>query len=120
METFAGQLYDQNDFNAYVRSLKEQGPKNYFIRVGEDSSETIEEEMEFFQKEVKLTKCNIGRGEDTTLLLPSDIQTLKINKCHDIISLSSISSLNNACELKSCEILKCDAIVCTSTVLHPT
>ena len=52
LETFAGQLYDQNDFNAYVRSLKEQGPKHYFIRMREDSYETIEEEMEFFQKEV--------------------------------------------------------------------
>lgn len=36
------------------------------------------------------------------LLLPGDIQTLQIIKCHDIISLSSIASLNNASELKTC------------------
>ncbi|KAM4125070.1 hypothetical protein ACB094_01G280600 [Castanea mollissima] len=76
LETFAGQLYDQNDFNAYF------------------------------------TKCNIGRGEDMMLLLPSDIQTLQIIKCHDIISLSSISSLNNASELKTCVLFDCNGIEC--------
>nr|XP_023890235.1 probable disease resistance protein At4g27220 [Quercus suber] len=112
LETFAGQLYDQNDFNAYVRCLQEQGPNNYFIRVGEVSNEAIEEEMESFQKEVHFTKCNIGRGEDTMLLLPGDIQTLQIIKCHGIISLSSISSLNNASELKTCVLSGCNGIEC--------
>lgn len=111
LETFAGQLYDQNDFNAYVRCLQEQGPNNYFIRVGE-GNEAIEEEMESFQKEVQFTKCNIGRGEDMMLLLPGDIQTLQIIKCHDIISLSSIASLNNASELKTCVLLDCNGIEC--------
>ncbi|XP_050271474.1 probable disease resistance protein At1g61300 isoform X2 [Quercus robur] len=106
-----GQLYDQNDFNAYVRCLQEQGPNNYFIRVGE-GNEAIEEEMESFQKEVQFTKCNIGRGEDMMLLLPGDIQTLQIIKCHDIISLSSISSLNNASELKTCVLSNCNGIEC--------
>ena len=85
LETFAGQLHDQNDFNAYVRCLQEQGPNNYFIRVGE-GNEAIEEEMESFQKEEQFTKCNICRGEDMMLLLPGDMQTLQIIKCHDIIS----------------------------------
>ncbi|XP_030954163.1 probable disease resistance protein At5g63020 isoform X2 [Quercus lobata] len=105
-----GQLYDQNDFNAYVRCLQEQGPNNYFIRVGE-GNEAIEEEMESLQKEVQFTKCNIGRGEDM-MLLPGDIQTLQIIKCHDIISLSSISSLNNASELKTCVLADCNGIEC--------
>ena len=111
LDTFAGQLYDQNDFNAYVRCLQEQGPNNYLIRVGE-GNEAIEEEMESFQKEVKFTKCNIGIGEDMVLLLPGDIQTLQIIECHDIISLSSISSLNNASELKTCVLSYCNGIEC--------
>ncbi|KAK7401863.1 hypothetical protein VNO78_13690 [Psophocarpus tetragonolobus] len=111
LETFAGNLYNMHHFNAYVKIMHEYGPRSYLLQLDTDKSLDKPPGCFFaevcFSKDVIISNCNIGTGE-TPLMLPSDIQRLKVERCHDITSLCDVLSLKNATSLKRCEIANCD------------
>ena len=103
LEHFEGQFYGINDFNTYVRSLEEGGPSHYALFVGEVKTGDLFGKWMVEGKTVILNNCNIS-------LLPKDIQTLRINKCHNLRSSCNASSLKYARELKSIYIWECEEI----------
>lgn len=98
-------------FNAYVKTMHEYGPRSYLLQL--DTEESLgKHPMCFFaevcfSKDVIISNCKIRTGE-TPLMLPFDIQRLKVERCHDIRSLCDVLSLKNATSLKRCEIADCD------------
>lgn len=111
LETFAGNLYNMQHFNAYVKTMHEYGPRSYLLQLDSEESPGKSPWYFFaevcFSKDVIISNCKIRTGV-TPLMLPSDIQRLKVERCHDIRSLCDILSLKNATSLKRCEIADCD------------
>lgn len=111
LETFAANLYNIHHFNAYVKTMHKYGPRSYLLQL--DTEESLgRPPWSFFaevcfSKDVIIANCKITTGE-TPLVLPLDIQRLKIERCHDIRSLCDVLSLKNATSLKRCEIADCD------------
>ena len=103
LEHFEGQFYGIDDFNTYVRSLEEGGPSHYALFVGEVKTGDLFGKWMVEGKTLILNNCNIS-------LLPKDIQTLRINKCHNLRSSCNASSLKYARELKSIYIWECEEI----------
>ncbi|XP_023919071.2 probable disease resistance protein At4g27220 [Quercus suber] len=103
LEHFEGQFYGVNDFNVYVRSLEEGGPSHYALFVGEVKTGDLFGKWMVEGNTVILNDCNIS-------LLPKDIQTLRINKCHNLRSSCNAPSLKYARELKSIYIWECEEI----------
>lgn len=101
-------LYDVNLFNGYVKSLGKRRPTSYKLMVGFPN---ICDESRY-NKVIFLKNCNINASvrEEDRLQLPEDVESLRIEECHDVKSLYEVSSLKNATELKACTILGCDGI----------
>ncbi|GLT62452.1 hypothetical protein SLA2020_350910 [Shorea laevis] len=74
LETFHGQFCQVLNFNAYSKSLQEGGPSNYLLQVGSDDPDVTPNESDMFEKRVILKGCNISRGEEDSLVLPTDIE----------------------------------------------
>ncbi|XP_060671449.1 probable disease resistance protein At4g27220 [Ziziphus jujuba] len=112
LETLKGQLYDMEDFNAYVRWRENNGgPNNYLLQVGQYflSHSSL---MKTYDRAVCLKECKISKskGGEDSLVLPTDVQFLHIRKCNDASSLCDIASLNNATQLRDCEIHICEGM----------
>ncbi|KAL2331495.1 hypothetical protein Fmac_019076 [Flemingia macrophylla] len=111
LETFAANLYNMHHFNAYVKIMHKYGLRSYLLQL--DTEESLGRPTWCFFAEVCLSKdviisnCKIRTGE-IPLMLPLDIQRLKIEKCHDIRSLCDVLSLKNSTSLKRAEIADCD------------
>lgn len=112
LETFSGQFYDISNFNTYVKCLEEGGPTDYLLQVGLDNPYFSPIESGSFHRRVILKGCNISRSKerDDSLVLPTDVQYVYIQECHDIGSLCDISSLNTATDLKRLVINNCEGI----------
>ena len=112
LETFAGQFFDVHNLNTYVKSFEEGGPCNYLLQVGLDDPYFAPKESGNFDKRVILKNCKISKsreGEDS-LILPTDVQYLYINECHNVVSLCDIASLNTATDLNTVVISNCEGI----------
>ena len=116
LETFAGNLCNVHHFNAYVNVMhNNSGPKSYLLQL--DAEDFVAQSPQFyftevcFSKDVIITNCNI-RKREIPLILPADIQRLKLERCHDIRSLCDVLSLKNATSLRRCEIVDCDGQEC--------
>ncbi|XP_020223490.1 probable disease resistance protein At4g27220 [Cajanus cajan] len=111
LETFAANLYNIHHFNAYVKTMHKYGPRSYLLQLDTEESLGRPPWCFFaevcFSKDAIISNCKITTGE-TPLVLPLDIQRLKIERCHDIRSLCDVLSLKNASSLKRCEIADCD------------
>ncbi|RDX57750.1 putative disease resistance protein, partial [Mucuna pruriens] len=111
LEILAANLHDMHHFNAYVKIMHEYGPRSYLLQL--DTEESLGKPPwcffaeDCFSKDVIISNCKIRTGE-TPLMLPLDIQRLKVERCHDIRSLCDVLSLKNATSLKRCEIADCD------------
>jgi len=111
LETFAANFYNMHHFNAYVKIIHIYGPRSYLLQL--DSEESLGNSPwccfaeVCFRKDVIISNCKIRTGE-TPLMLPLDIQRLKVERCHDIRSLCDVMSLKNATSFKRCEIADCD------------
>ncbi|KAF3453616.1 hypothetical protein FNV43_RR04057 [Rhamnella rubrinervis] len=112
LETFSGQFYDIYNFNTYVKSLEKGGPSNFLLQVGLDNPYFSPIESGSFDRRVILKGCNISRSKERedSLVLPTDVQYLYIQECHDVGSLCDISSLNTATDLKTLVINDCEGI----------
>ncbi|XP_014524058.1 probable disease resistance protein At4g27220 [Vigna radiata var. radiata] len=111
LETFAANLYNMQHFNSYVKTMHIYGPRSYLLQLDTEESLGNSPWCCFaevcFRKDVIISNCKIRTGE-SPLMLPLDIQRLKVERCHDIRSLCDVMSLKNATSLKRCEIADCD------------
>ncbi|GLU14834.1 hypothetical protein SLE2022_313790 [Rubroshorea leprosula] len=130
LETFMGQFEDLQVFNNFVKSFHEdQKFTRYWLRVGliDDTFTAFDEKMRLvgFAVEsvdcellagVECTKiialCEVEIGRDYSVLLPNDVQLLKIEKCSDVKILSETSLFNTATDLRYCEIDGCEDLEC--------
>ncbi|KAM3743842.1 hypothetical protein ACB098_06G005800 [Castanea mollissima] len=97
-------VYDVDDFNKYVGSLREGRLSHYQFVVREMTSDI--DDGVYWESEgncVILYNCNVS-------LLPKDAQTLEIHKCDNLRSSSDAPYLECARELKSISIVECKEI----------
>ena len=71
--------------------------------------EDFDQKIEDVEKNVILEECNLRRG-DESLVLPEDLQFLKLKTCEDLRSLCDVPSLKHVRELKKIRIEDCEGI----------
>lgn len=98
-------FHSLKEFNKYAESPQCQELSNYRLVLGNDDDRINE-----IGKEVLFHNCHLMSRGEAPLVLPSSIQVLKIVRCHDIKSLTEISSLKNAKELRTCYVKFCIGI----------
>ncbi|GLT83868.1 hypothetical protein SLE2022_021350 [Rubroshorea leprosula] len=108
LETFQARLYDLQDLNNYVKSNHFKRLSNYRLVVGqvEDNFDSLI----CLSKVISLGECEIG-GEDS-VVLPDDVEELRIYRCRKFRSLSDINSLQKTTELRRCSVERCEEIEC--------
>ena len=99
---------DLDEFCSFIRSLEERQLACYQIQVGK-SVEDFDQKIEDVEKIVILEECNLRRG-DESLVLPEDLQFLKLKTCEDLRSLCDVPSLKHVRELKKIRIEDCEGI----------
>ncbi|KAK4576548.1 hypothetical protein RGQ29_027194 [Quercus rubra] len=110
---------DLYEFCSFIRSLKKGELVRYQIQVGKSVNEffylkffsyrKIEEHQCYIGKSVILEECNLRRG-DESLVLPEDLQFLKLKTCEDLRSLCDVPSLKHVRELKKICLSNCEGI----------
>ncbi|XWS50757.1 hypothetical protein CRYUN_Cryun12cG0115000 [Craigia yunnanensis] len=115
LETFTGSFSELQDFQKYAKYIWDQWPTNYQLVVGSPWSFEHDDLIELFEKPeesyngINFINCKIGRD---LVVLPYDLHALAINKCHNLISLNTISLFHGANDLKICYISECEGIEC--------
>ncbi|KAI9187019.1 hypothetical protein LWI28_023454 [Acer negundo] len=97
---------DIKEFNNYVRSQQWQELTNYRLLLGDDA----DVESYTIGKEVWVINRHLMSGGGDFLIIPNNILDFKLIRCHDIRSLTEISSLQNARDLKTCYVEYCVGI----------
>ncbi|KAK4850807.1 hypothetical protein QYF36_009927 [Acer negundo] len=97
---------DIKEFNNYVRSQQWQELTNYRLLLGDDA----DVESYTIGKEVWVINRHLMSGGGDFLIVPNNILDFKLIRCHDIRSLTEISSLQNARDLKTCYVEYCVGI----------
>ncbi|KAI4333734.1 hypothetical protein L6164_018504 [Bauhinia variegata] len=108
LETFAGILYNSENFNNYVRAMQEinHRPRNYLLQLG-----TSNPFNPTFGKAVIFVSCNIlSRGRGLPLVLPIDVEQLYLSMCRRWRFVCEVFSFNIAKSLKYCEIFDCEEL----------
>ncbi|KAL5540011.1 hypothetical protein UlMin_043966 [Ulmus minor] len=96
LDTFTGHFKDTVELNTYVSSWEDRGPNSYLLVSGDYDPIRV---CPDFERSVYLN------GGGNSLVLPKDIQLLKIENCDEITCL--FCSLENAIHLKVCGISHC-------------
>ena len=91
LETFRGHLYGVQELSRYVRSLEKSRLVCYEIQVGKSANAKPCSEIEVTGKKVILEECNFTSG-DESLVLPEDLQFLRIKDCEGIEHVVSSTS----------------------------
>nr|XP_023926395.1 disease resistance protein At4g27190-like [Quercus suber] len=107
---------DLYEFCTFIRSLKKGALARYQIRVGKSVNDDFYRNFYFFGRKIEdagksviLEECNLRRG-DESLVLPGDLQFLKLKTCEDLRSLSDVPSLKHATKLKTIRIEDCEGM----------
>ncbi|GKV27454.1 hypothetical protein SLEP1_g36626 [Rubroshorea leprosula] len=126
LEWFEGSFDCVKDYSSFVSKLNHFGrPSHYFIKVGGAS---IDKEGHFWKfnnndlpKQVILFRCEIG--EDDELVLPDDLQDLRIESCNaagDISIFQKDPTQLRTCDLKYCQGIDVVKVEKTRASLAPT
>ncbi|CBI20159.3 unnamed protein product, partial [Vitis vinifera] len=101
-----------HNFNSYMRTEHYRRLTHYCV--GLNGFGTFRGKKNEFCKEVIVKSCNLEGGKDNDdyqLVLPTNVQFFKIEKCHLPTGLLDVSqSLKMATDLKACLISKCKGI----------
>ena len=107
MDTFTGNFYVTVALNAYVSFWEDRGPNSYRLVSGDCY------QFDGFDLE-RMVYLN---GGGNSLVLPKDIQWLRIEKCDEITCLFD-ASLENAIHLKVCEVYNFKGMNTCFVLLH--
>ncbi|GLT90494.1 hypothetical protein SLE2022_084230 [Rubroshorea leprosula] len=113
LEWFEGRFDWFKDFSSFVSKLNLFGrPSHYSLKVGDTGKEKEGHFWEFnnndLPKQVILFRCEIG--EDDELVLPDDLQDLRIEDCNTVGDISIFQK--DFTQLRTCALKQCKGIVC--------
>ena len=95
---------DFDGFCSFIRSFENRRLACYQIQVGDEEGDVPDE-----GKGVILKECNLGQLE-SSLVLPEDVQSLRIVDCDDLRSLCNVPALKHVRELKEIRLGRCKGI----------
>ncbi|GLT90466.1 hypothetical protein SLE2022_083960 [Rubroshorea leprosula] len=113
LEWFEGRFDWFKDFSSFVSKWKHIGrPSHYSLKVGATGKEKEGHFWEFnnndLPKQVILFRCEIG--EDDELVLPDDLQDLRIEHCNAVSDISIFQK--DFTQLRTCALKYCKGIEC--------
>ncbi|GKV27444.1 hypothetical protein SLEP1_g36616 [Rubroshorea leprosula] len=113
LEWFAGRFDWLKDYNSFVSTLKPFGrPCHYFIKVGrtdrDEKGHFWKFSNKYLPKRVILIGCEIG--EEDELVLPDDLQDLRIKDCNAAGDISIFQK--DPTQLQTCTLVDCRGIGC--------
>ncbi|KAK4858540.1 hypothetical protein QYF36_018140 [Acer negundo] len=118
LNSLTAQFFKLQDFNCFMKSLNSHGILSEYclLLCPNGIVDVYQLDLDYLRctlrydvnKAVILDGCNIrGREEEDSIVLPKQVEFLRIRDCHDVRNMSNIPTFNTLERLETLEVVNC-------------
>ncbi|KAI9197574.1 hypothetical protein LWI28_000904 [Acer negundo] len=118
LDRLLAQFHNLQDFNCFMKSLNSHGILSEYclLLCPNGIVDVYQLDLDYLRctlrydvnKAVILDGCNIrGREEEDSIVLPKQVEFLRIRDCHDVRNMSNIPTFNTLERLETLEVVNC-------------